>query len=65
MHMTRFFTVISGFIFLIVAAIHALRLYMGFDVTIGSHLIPMWVSWPGFIVPAFLALMLFLEARRR
>jgi hypothetical protein len=55
---------IAALIFLVMALIHAYRLMTHFQVVFGSHVIPMWVSWLGIIVPGILALMLFREAKR-
>jgi hypothetical protein len=57
-------TVIAAIIFLIVALAHAFRLVRHFALHIGSHEIPMWVSWVGLIVPLLLAWGLLREARR-
>ena len=61
---SRPFTMIAALIFLVMALIHAYRLMTHFQVVFGSHVIPMWVSWLGIIVPGILALMLFREAKR-
>jgi hypothetical protein len=58
------FTTITALLLLLGAAIHAYRLYMGIPVTFGAHHIPMWASYLGVAIPAFFALMLFVEARR-
>jgi hypothetical protein len=58
------FTYIAALLLLVVAAAHAYRLYAGLSIVVGAHDIPLWVSWPGAIVPALLGLMLFAEARR-
>jgi uncharacterized membrane protein YdbT with pleckstrin-like domain len=57
-------TVIAAIIFLIMAAVHVIRLITHFHVVAGSHAIPMWVSWVGIIVPLLLAWGLLREARR-
>jgi len=48
------FAFVSGIIFTIVALVHLLRLALGWDITIGGWLVPMWVSWPGLIIPGIL-----------
>jgi len=62
--MAKPFTMLTAVLLLIVAAVHAYRLYTGFPVMADGHDIPLWASWPAAIVPAFLAAMLFAEARR-
>lgn len=57
------FTMLAALIFLVVAAAHAYRVYMGWAVVAGPYDIPMWVSYGGVIVPLVLAFMLFREAR--
>ena len=57
------FTLIAALIFTVVAVIHVYRLFTRFDVILGSHEIPMWVSYLGVLVPGLLAIMLFRESR--
>lgn len=57
-------TTIAAIIFLIIAVLHAYRLATHFQFVVGSHVIPMWVSWVGVIVPLLLAWGLWREARR-
>lgn len=57
------FTWIAAAIFAVVALIHAVRVFTNFQVILGSHHIPMWVSYVGIVVPAFLSWMLCREAR--
>jgi hypothetical protein len=57
------FTMLAALIFLVVAAAHAYRAYMGWAIVAGPYDVPMWVSYGGIIVPLILALMLFREAR--
>ena len=58
------FTIIAALLFLLVAAAHAYRLYMGWPITIHGQTFPVWGSYLGIAVAAFLAIMLFVEARR-
>ena len=51
----RTFLVIAGLIFLLVAVIHALRLALGWQVTISSWNVPMWVSWVALVIAGFLS----------
>ena len=62
--MTRPFTMLAGLLLLVVAAAHAYRLYAGLAITIGSHAVPLWVSWPGAVVAGFLGIMIFVESGR-
>ena len=57
------FTTIAALLFLLVAAAHAYRLYMGWVVVAGPYNLPVWVSYGGVIVPLILAFMLLREAR--
>lgn len=51
----KLFTLTTGALFLLIAVGHALRLLFRWQVTIDGRLIPMWVSWVGIAVAAFLA----------
>jgi hypothetical protein len=46
----RLFHLIAGTIFVIVAAVQALRIYMGWPVTIGGWNAPMWARWIAVVV---------------
>ena len=61
--MSRPFTTIAALIFACIALIHVYRLLTDFQIILGSHTIPMWMSYVGILVPGFLAIMLFREAR--
>jgi hypothetical protein len=56
------FTTISIIVFSIIAFIHLLRLFFGWEVIINGMIIPIWVSVPGFLIAAGLALMLWRES---
>ncbi|HWA30855.1 MAG TPA: hypothetical protein VG867_07145 [Rhizomicrobium sp.] len=58
------FTTLAALLFLLVAAAHAYRVYMGWSVVAGPYDLPMWVSYLGIAVPLVLAIMLFREARQ-
>jgi LPXTG-motif cell wall-anchored protein len=62
---TKTYCVISGIIFLLVAMAHLLRIYNGWEVNIGTEIIPIWVSWFGLIVPALLGIWAFMLVKRR
>ena len=57
-------TAIAIIIFLIMAVVHAYRLVKHIPITLGSHDIPMWVSWAGIVIPLLLAWGLWHESRR-
>jgi len=54
------FTTIAGVLFLVIAAVHAYRLYTGFAITAAGYAIPVPWSWAG----VALGVMLLSEARR-
>ena len=63
MNRSKPFTWIAAAIFALVAILHLIRIFTHFQVVFGTHVIPMWASYVGFIVPAFLSWMLCREAR--
>ena len=63
--MSKFFTLMSGFLLLAVAAVHAYRLFVHpFSVVISGTDLPLWLSWPAFLIALLFGVMLFVEARR-
>jgi hypothetical protein len=60
---SRPFTWIASAIFAIAAIVHIYRLFTHFQVVIGSHTIPMWVSYVAIVIAAVLSWMLCREAR--
>jgi hypothetical protein len=54
----------SGVIFAAGAVGHAVRLIKGFEIVIGGFVVPVWVSIPGVIAAALLALWMVVAARR-
>ena len=62
--MSKPFTFLAALVLLVVAVAHAYRLYTGMSVIVGTHDVPLWVSWPGAIVAGLLALGLLAESRR-
>lgn len=56
---------IVGVLFLIVAAIHLLRIALNLDLMLGDASVPMWVSWLGVLIPAYLSYCSFHFAGRR
>jgi hypothetical protein len=57
--------IISGLIFLAIAALHALRLYYGWEAVIGGVLLPLPVSWIAVIVAGALAYSAFHLAEKK
>jgi hypothetical protein len=58
------FTLIAAVIFGLMAVLHVYRLMSHFQVIVGSHTIPQYVSWIAILVTAVLSYGLFREARR-
>lgn len=62
--MVKPFTTIGSLVFLVIAFIHLVRLYFGWEVIINGMIIPLWISVPGFLIMSGLALMLWKESRK-
>ena len=60
----RPFTLVAAIIFALMAVLHVYRLFTHFQVIIGTHTIPQYVSWIAILVTGGLSWMLFREARR-
>ena len=58
------FTMLAALVFLVVAAVHAYRVYAAWTIVVGPYDIPMWVSYGGVILPLILSFLLFREAGR-
>jgi hypothetical protein len=61
--MSRPVTLISAIVFLAVAMVHVVRIFTRFQVVIGSHHIPLWVSYFGVVIPLLLAISLLRESK--
>jgi hypothetical protein len=61
--MSRPITTIAALIFFGVALVHVYRVFTQFQIIIGSHSIPMWISYFGIVIPALLAILLLRESR--
>ena len=59
------FTTVAIIIFSLMAFIHLLRLFFGWEVIISGIILPVWISAPGFLVASVLALTLWRESRNR
>ena len=46
---------IAGLVFLIVAAVHIMRLLFGWILIVGELDVPLWVSWLGVAIPLYLS----------
>jgi lipopolysaccharide export LptBFGC system permease protein LptF len=60
---SRPFTLIASLIFAIMALLHIYRLFTHFQVVLGSHEIPMTVSYLAIVVAAILAWGCYRESR--
>jgi hypothetical protein len=49
------YCIVSGVLFCLVALAHLIRIVNGTSVHVDEYVVPMAVSWVGFIVPAALA----------
>ena len=58
------FTTLAVVLFALIAFVHLFRLIWGFEVVVSGIVVPQWVSLPGVIVAAGLAVMLWREAGR-
>ena len=61
--MNRPFTWIASAIFALMALVHIYRLFTHFQIIVGPHAIPEWVSYVAIVVTAGLSWMLCREAR--
>ena len=61
--MKPFTTIAVGFL-LLVAVLHVVRLFTGFEVMIGGSVVPQWVSAPAAVVFSALGLLVYRESRR-
>jgi type VI protein secretion system component VasK len=55
---------VSGFIFLMVAIMHLLRLFLKVQVHVGSHHVRLLVSLVGFVVALLLAIWMFAASKK-
>ena len=58
------FTTVAAVLFTLMALVHLLRLLLGWDVTVNGMVVPEWASGLGLVITAWLALMLWREARK-
>jgi hypothetical protein len=57
------FTAIAVVIFTLMAIVHLIRLFAGWEVVVGGFVIPLWWSALGLVIAGGLALMVWREAR--
>jgi hypothetical protein len=57
------FTTIAVGVFAVIAVVHLLRLFTGWQVTVNGFVVPQWWSAPGFFIAGGLAVMVWREAR--
>ena len=58
------FTTIAVALFTLIALVHLLRLFTGWEVVVVGYVVPVWFSLPGLIIAGGLAVMVWREARR-
>ena len=63
--MKKPFTSLAAVVFAGVCAAHAVRLCLGWEVTVHGAQIPLWLSGLGMVVTAGLSVMLWRESRER
>lgn len=51
-------------IFFMMSLLHLCRLACQWNVNFGGHVVPMWASIPGALIPAVMAVLLWRESRR-
>ena len=56
------FTILAVALLVLVAVMHLIRLFTGWEVTIGGFIVPVWFSLPGFVVAGGLATMVWRES---
>jgi len=54
---------IAALIFFAMALLHVYRVFTQFQIIVGSHTIPVWISYFGIVIPALLAILLLRENR--
>ncbi|MHB1769690.1 MAG: hypothetical protein ACYCPH_01245 [Minisyncoccota bacterium] len=46
---------LAGFIFLIVALLHLMRIAFGWNLIVGNVAVPLWLSWLGVVIAGYLS----------
>jgi len=60
---SRPITMIAALVFFAVSLLHVYRVFTHFQIIIGTHTIPLWISYFGIVIPALLAILLLRENR--
>jgi len=58
------FTTVAVAVFSVIAVIHLIRLFAGWEVIVTGFVIPVWWSAPGLVVAGGLAIMVWREASK-
>ena len=58
------FTLIAAVIFALMALVHIYRIATDFQIIVGTHTLPMTVSYIGVVATGILAVMLYAESQR-
>ena len=61
----RSFLLITSILFFLIALLHAVRLLRGWQVTVEGTGVPIWISWIGLVIAAYLAYQGFRFARTK
>ncbi len=51
----RIFSLVTAVLFFLIALLHAVRLLRGWQATIAGAVVPIWISWIGLAIAAYLA----------
>jgi hypothetical protein len=51
----RTFSLVTAALFFLIALLHAVRLFRGWQVTIEGAVVPIWISWIGLAIASYLA----------
>ena len=51
----RIFSLIAAVVFSLIALGHAIRLLLGWHVTVEKMVVPVWISWIGLAIAGYLA----------
>ena len=51
----RTFSLVTAALFFLIALLHAVRLVLGWQVTVEGTVVPLWISWIGLAMATYLA----------
>jgi hypothetical protein len=60
--MEKPFPTIASVIFGVIAVVHLLRLVPGVSIIVGGFVLPLWLSFFGFLIPIMLSIQLWRES---